>query len=81
MSAKEVVVAGAVRTPIGRFGGGLLKLSAADLGTAAAEEALHTLCIAPETTLVLDHGGGFGRDLVTVVRRADVERRRLRLRR
>jgi molecular chaperone DnaK len=41
---------------------------------AAAEEALQTLCVAPETTLVLDHGGGFGRDLVAVVRRADVER-------
>ncbi len=41
---------------------------------AAAEEALQTLCLAPETTLVLDHGGGFGRDLVTVVRRSDVDR-------
>jgi molecular chaperone DnaK len=41
---------------------------------AAAEEALQNLCFARETTLVLDHGGGFGRDLVTVVRRGDVER-------
>ena len=40
MSAREVVVAGAVRTPIGRFGGGLVKLSAADLGTAAAAQAI-----------------------------------------
>jgi molecular chaperone DnaK (HSP70) len=40
----------------------------------AAEEALQTLCIAPVTTLVLDHGGGFGRDLVAVVRREDVSR-------
>jgi molecular chaperone DnaK len=40
---------------------------------AAAEEALQTLCLAQETRLVLDHGGGFGRDLVTVVRRADVD--------
>lgn len=39
----------------------------------AAGEALETLCIAPETTLVLDHGAGFGRDLVTVVRRSDVD--------
>ena len=39
---------------------------------AAAEEALQTLCLAPETTLVLDHGGGFGRDLATVVRRQDL---------
>jgi len=48
MSAKEVVVAGAVRTPIGRFGGGLLKMTAADLGTAAAEEALRRSGVAPD---------------------------------
>ena len=32
----EVVIAGAVRTPIGKFGGGLSRLSAAELGAAAA---------------------------------------------
>jgi acetyl-CoA C-acetyltransferase len=48
MSAKQVVVAGAVRTPIGRFGGGLVKLSAADLGTAAAVEAMKRAGVAPE---------------------------------
>jgi len=37
---RDVVVAGAVRTPIGRFGGGLSRLSAAELGAAAAREAL-----------------------------------------
>src|SRR5882724_4551475 len=36
----DVVIAGAVRTPIGRFGGGLATLSAADLGTVAARAAL-----------------------------------------
>jgi len=36
----EVVVGGAVRTPIGRFGGALAGLSAAQLGAAAAREAL-----------------------------------------
>jgi acetyl-CoA C-acetyltransferase len=36
----EVVVAGAVRTPIGKFGGGLSRLTAAQLGAAAAREAL-----------------------------------------
>jgi molecular chaperone DnaK (HSP70) len=41
---------------------------------AAAEEALRTLGAAHETLLVLDHGGGFGRDLVTVVRRREVDR-------
>jgi acetyl-CoA C-acetyltransferase len=37
---REVVVAGAVRTPIGRFGGSLAALTAADLGAQAAREAL-----------------------------------------
>ncbi len=36
----EVVVAGAVRTPIGKFGGALARLTAAQLGAAAAREAL-----------------------------------------
>ncbi len=48
MSAREVVVAGAVRTPIGRFGGGLVKLSAADLGTAAAAQAIARAGIPPD---------------------------------
>ena len=37
---REVVVAGAVRTPIGKFGGALAALTAAQLGAAAAREAL-----------------------------------------
>jgi acetyl-CoA C-acetyltransferase len=37
---RDVVVAGAVRTPIGRFGGALCALTPAQLGTAAAKEAL-----------------------------------------
>lgn len=40
MSHPEIVVAGATRTPIGRFGGGLSSLSAADLGVAAANHTL-----------------------------------------
>ena len=43
----EVVVAGAVRTPIGRFGGALSRLSAAQLGSAAAREALSRAGLAP----------------------------------
>jgi len=39
-SNKPVFLAGAVRTPIGRFGGSLKDLSAADLGVAAAKESL-----------------------------------------
>ena len=34
---REVVVAGAVRTPIGKFGGSLAGLSAADLGASSRE--------------------------------------------
>jgi molecular chaperone DnaK (HSP70) len=41
---------------------------------AAAEDALQTLGVAHEAQLVLDHGGGFGRDLVTTVRRREVDR-------
>ncbi|HLE69897.1 MAG TPA: acetyl-CoA C-acetyltransferase [Vicinamibacteria bacterium] len=37
---KSIVIAGAVRTPIGKFGGALKTLSAADLGVAAARGAL-----------------------------------------
>jgi acetyl-CoA C-acetyltransferase len=43
---REVVVAGAVRTPIGRFGGALATLTAAQLGAAAAKEALSRCGIA-----------------------------------
>jgi acetyl-CoA C-acetyltransferase len=44
---REVVVAGAVRTPIGKFGGGLASLTAARLGAAAAKEALARAGIEP----------------------------------
>src|SRR5438132_13167419 len=37
---KPVYLAGAVRTPIGRFGGSLASWSAADLGAAVAKESL-----------------------------------------
>jgi acetyl-CoA C-acetyltransferase len=37
---KSIVIAGAARTPIGKFGGALKSLSAADLGVAAAKGAL-----------------------------------------
>ena len=48
-SRLEIFVAGAVRTPIGRFGGGLAALSAADLGTRAAAAALERSGLAPPT--------------------------------
>src|ERR1044072_3293751 len=37
---KNVYLAGAVRTPIGKFGGTLASWTAADLGVAAAKESL-----------------------------------------
>jgi acetyl-CoA C-acetyltransferase len=45
---RDVVVAGAVRTPIGKFGGALSGLTAAELGAAAAREALRRAHVAPE---------------------------------
>jgi len=44
---REVVVAGAVRTPIGRFGGSLSSLTAAQLGAATAREALARAGVQP----------------------------------
>src|SRR6186713_2526169 len=44
---REVVVAGAVRTPIGKFGGALARLSAAQLGAAAAREAMARAGVSP----------------------------------
>ena len=43
----DVVLAGAVRTPIGRFGGSLSSLTAAQLGAAAAREALRRARVDP----------------------------------
>src|SRR5262245_20330382 len=48
MTQSEVVVAGAVRTPIGKFGGGLLPLKASGLGVAAAKEAMRRAGVAPD---------------------------------
>jgi acetyl-CoA C-acetyltransferase len=43
----EVFILSGVRTPIGKFGGGLATLSAADLGVVAAEAALRAARVAP----------------------------------
>jgi len=45
---KPVFLAGAVRTPIGRFGGALKDLTAADLGVAAAQESLRRANLQPD---------------------------------
>jgi acetyl-CoA C-acetyltransferase len=45
---KPIFLAGAVRTPIGRFGGSLQSWTAADLGTAVAKESLRRAEIRPD---------------------------------
>jgi acetyl-CoA C-acetyltransferase len=45
---KQVYLAGAVRTPIGKFGGTLESWSAADMGVAVAKEALRRANVSPE---------------------------------
>src|SRR6266576_3385684 len=45
---EPIYLAGAVRTPIGRFGGSLQSLSAADLGVAVAKESLRRANIRPD---------------------------------
>ena len=45
---RSVYLAGAVRTPIGRFGGSLASWSAADLGAAAATESLQRAKVRPD---------------------------------
>ena len=45
---RPIFLAGAVRTPIGRFGGSLQSWTAADLGTAVAKESLRRAQIQPD---------------------------------
>jgi len=45
---REVVIAAAVRTPIGRFGGALSTVTSADLGAAAGRETLARAGVRPE---------------------------------
>ena len=45
---KNVYLAGAVRTPIGKFGGALQSWTAADMGVAVAREALRRANVAPD---------------------------------
>src|SRR5919197_2553907 len=44
----EVFIISAVRTPIGKFGGSLMSLTAADMGVIAAEAALERAAVRPE---------------------------------
>ncbi len=45
---REVVIAGAVRTPIGKFGGALAGLTGAELAAAAATEAMRRAGVRPD---------------------------------
>src|SRR5947207_10669135 len=45
---KPIFLAGAVRTPIGRFGGSLQSWTAADLGSAVAKESLRRAHLRPD---------------------------------
>ncbi|MDR2161554.1 MAG: acetyl-CoA C-acetyltransferase, partial [Desulfovibrio sp.] len=45
---KDVIIAGAVRTPIGTFGGGLSSLSAGELGALVVAEAIRRAGITPD---------------------------------
>ncbi len=45
---KPIYLTGAVRTPIGRFGGSLQSWTAADLGTAVAKETLRRANVRPD---------------------------------
>jgi acetyl-CoA C-acetyltransferase len=47
--SQDVVIAAPVRTPIGRFGGGLATVTAVELGTIAAREAVRRAEIDPAT--------------------------------
>jgi acetyl-CoA C-acetyltransferase len=53
-AAGDIVLAAPVRTPIGKFGGALAALSAADLGTAAAAAALSRAGLAPGRADLVD---------------------------
>lgn len=56
--SKAIVLASPVRTPIGRFGGTLATLSAADLGTAAAQACLDRAELEPAAVdqVIFGHG-------------------------
>ena len=48
VAMKDIYLAGAVRTPIGRFGGALANVPAAELGATAARESLRRAGLEPD---------------------------------
>lgn len=57
MDARDIVIVGAARTPIGKFGGGLSSVHAAQLGAWAAQAALERARISPDSVdeVVMGH--------------------------
>ena len=64
---KDVVIVGAVRTPVGKFGGSLKDVSAADLGAIAIKEALNRAKVSPDQVDEVIFGcvlqGGLGQNI------------------
>ena len=58
MHVPDVVIVGASRTPIGRYGGSLRNVHPAELGAAAARAALERAGLAPDTVeeVLIGHG-------------------------
>jgi acetyl-CoA C-acetyltransferase len=58
MRVADVVIVGAARTPIGRYGGSLRDVHPADLGAAAARAALERAGVSPDAVdeIVIGHG-------------------------
>ncbi|MEM8931961.1 MAG: acetyl-CoA C-acyltransferase, partial [Acidobacteriota bacterium] len=58
MTREPLVLAAPVRTPIGKFGGALASLSAADLGVAAATACLEQAGVDPSVVdqVIFGHG-------------------------
>ena len=58
MAAREVVILGAARTPIGRYGGGLKDVHPAELGAVAARAAIERANVPVEEIdeVIIGHG-------------------------
>ena len=67
-----VYLAGAVRTPIGRFGGSLASWSAADLGAAVAKESLQRAKRAARSSWTTLSGVVRGRRVAVPTSRAQI---------
>jgi acetyl-CoA C-acetyltransferase len=61
--ANEVVIVGAARTPVGRFGGMFKGFSAVELGVVAVKEALNRAGVSPEQVDELIYGNVLGAGL------------------